>query len=30
MRNVVIGDDGMHFRLPAGSEEIEQEELERI
>jgi ribonuclease Z len=30
MDDVVIGDDGMHFRLPAGSDEIEQHELDRM
>jgi ribonuclease Z len=30
MQDVVVGDDGMHFRLPGGSQEIEQHELERM
>lgn len=27
---LVVGDDGMHFRLPAGSDEIERLEVDRI
>jgi ribonuclease Z len=30
MRGVVVGDDGMHFRLPSGGDAIEQLELDRM